>query len=171
MTEKVRVTQEQADAIEYLTTKGFWSQEELIKLQAEKFVWEGPRAKGLNGMPLLTFVDALRIGYEIEPEFKVGDWVVPSGIEKYFNSGYLAATGKPCNLLRKRELGRFLPNRIIHLIQGRWQFMTTNLSKPAIVKCEDCKGLGTRGGSKLIWESCYKCEGTGRVQKDKHEED
>ncbi|WP_200415977.1 hypothetical protein [Virgibacillus salexigens] len=53
--DKVKITQEQADAIKHFK-----------KVYPEKF----------RGMRYQEFYDALINGYEIEPEFKVGDWIV-----------------------------------------------------------------------------------------------
>lgn len=78
MTEKVTITAEQAAALKVLTDTEKWSHESIISVHTSSprgwNTWNG--VDGLNGMPLLTLVDALRIGYEIEPEYKVGEWVV-----------------------------------------------------------------------------------------------
>lgn len=78
MTEKVKLTHKQVDAIEYFKNK--WGDQRIIMLHAEMLLdaEHEPIDQEVNlaGMPLLTLVDALRIGYEVEPEYKVGDWVV-----------------------------------------------------------------------------------------------
>lgn len=69
----------QAEAIEYLRKNPFWCDEEIIKAHIERREdWSSKAigAMGLVQMPLLKLIDALRSGYEIKPEFKVGDWVV-----------------------------------------------------------------------------------------------
>lgn len=82
MTEKVKLTREQANAVKWLTdgSEGSWTQEELIRKHAqEPSGWNGDGdvvdSSVLNGLPLLTLVDALRIGYEAEPKYKVHEWV------------------------------------------------------------------------------------------------
>ncbi|MEK3995660.1 hypothetical protein MKY29_12965 [Psychrobacillus sp. FSL K6-2365] len=76
MTEKVKLTQEQAEAIEYLK-KGKFSDESIIGAHARNpNGWILEANVNLNRMPLLKLVDALRIGYEVEQQFKVGNWVV-----------------------------------------------------------------------------------------------
>ena len=83
MTEKVKLTKLQAEAIEWLMdgAPGSWTQEDLIREHTlDRHGWSGVEdavdISVLNGLPLLTLIDALRIGYEIEKEYKVGDWVV-----------------------------------------------------------------------------------------------
>lgn len=76
MTEKVKITQEQAKAIEWLVTFMKREHSDVITLHAKNDDKWVNGALNLNGMSLLTLVDALRIGYEIEPKYKVGDWVV-----------------------------------------------------------------------------------------------
>lgn len=70
MTEKVKLTKKQAKGIEVMRKK--WDNDEsLIRTHASyPNAWVSGDAKNLNGMPLLTLVDALRIGYEVEPEFE-----------------------------------------------------------------------------------------------------
>lgn len=79
MAEKVKITQEQANALEWLQKiegeEMGWEQGRLIKSHAKDINDWHDEAIALRGMPLLTLVDALRIGYEIEPEYKVGDWI------------------------------------------------------------------------------------------------
>lgn len=56
MNEKVKLTKEQANAIEYF----------------RKTFIENPKTSMSNE----TLIAALNHGYEVEPEFKVGDWVI-----------------------------------------------------------------------------------------------
>ena len=51
MTEKITITQEQADAVDLLL-------------------------KSVTGMRVVNLVRAIKEGYEVEPEYKIGDWVV-----------------------------------------------------------------------------------------------
>lgn len=73
--EKVKITHEQADAIEKI------------------------KSGALMDVPLDNLIKAMIIGYEIEPEFKVGDWVVTKDgyigeieyineVDKWANIGY-----------------------------------------------------------------------------------
>jgi hypothetical protein len=82
MTEKVRITQEQATAIEYLRDTKFHDEGIIASHAKRPMGWEANYTESLNGLPLLTLVDALRIGFEVEEEYKVGDWkkvVLPNG--------------------------------------------------------------------------------------------
>jgi len=42
---------------------------------------------------------------------------------------------------------------------------------PTTLKCVDCKGIGTLGGSLYLTESCSICKGTGMVQREVEEDD
>ena len=78
MTGKVELTRKQADAIEYFKNK--LGDERIIMLHAEMLLdsehEQIDQQENLDGISLLTLVDALRIGYEVEPQYKVGDWIV-----------------------------------------------------------------------------------------------
>jgi|SRR5690625_2485227 len=69
MTEKVKLTQEQADAIELASNK----KGRTIEFHT-KSVWQNDFA-ALNELNTDELVRALYIGYEVELEFEVGDWV------------------------------------------------------------------------------------------------
>lgn len=73
--EKVKVTQEQADAIEkikkYETTPAKYAN---VKTQLEKN-WRSHPYENLNKLEIYEFLDALYIGYEVEPEYKAWDWI------------------------------------------------------------------------------------------------
>lgn len=73
---KVVLTKEQAEAIEKIKkdVKGGITYGN-IEAQLHKR-WTLPTFKSLNTLNIKEFLDALYIGYEVEPEFKVGDWVV-----------------------------------------------------------------------------------------------
>lgn len=99
MTEKVKVTQKQFEALEHRKKQAkYFSSERIIRCHVEcDDDWlEG--FKGLNKMPLIKLIDALRIGYEIEQEYKVGDFVahketgvvkeVTGDLETFFNRHY-----------------------------------------------------------------------------------
>ncbi|WP_421100982.1 hypothetical protein ACOKXV_11445, partial [Sporosarcina psychrophila] len=79
MTEKVKLTQEVADAIDYALNKGRYDHESLILSHAETELQDNPWTqayKPLNEISLLKMVDALRIGFEVEPVFKPGQKVM-----------------------------------------------------------------------------------------------
>lgn len=69
MTEKVKVTAEQARAIGLRIHK-----ESAIRHHVED-TWVGEENRCLNDLTLDEFVRALYIGYEVGPEYKVGDTV------------------------------------------------------------------------------------------------
>src|SRR5690625_4019673 len=71
--EKVKLTQEQADAIERLLEKG--SRDEILDTHFNIDSWQYPENRCLNGMEASHLARALYIGYEVEPKFKVRDWV------------------------------------------------------------------------------------------------
>src|SRR5690606_29085439 len=80
--EKVKVTREQAEAIEYLKKLLSDTSERKRNLQLIKekldhdYHWESPNFKAANEIPDDIFIAALHYGYEVEPKFEVGDWVV-----------------------------------------------------------------------------------------------
>lgn len=83
MSEKVFITANQAEALDWLTNDkpGSWTHEELIKEHAkDPNGWSGDDnlvdLSVLNGLPLLTIIDALRVGYDVKKEYKVGDFVL-----------------------------------------------------------------------------------------------
>ncbi|WP_102706991.1 hypothetical protein [Terribacillus saccharophilus] len=87
--EKVKVTREQADAIDFAINGPsdllyHNNPDELLSGCAKD--WEfGGQLEALNSMSIVTIAKALYIGYEIEG-FKVGDWVViTTGVNKDFN--------------------------------------------------------------------------------------
>src|SRR5699024_11077859 len=69
--EKVKVTRVQADAIEYC--KAEFGKDKTINTHA-KGTWAYD-CKPLNDLEFSELARALYIGYEVEPEFKAGDWV------------------------------------------------------------------------------------------------
>lgn len=71
---KVKVTKEQAEEIEF--AQGYHLEEYVIKAHTGATTWElVGKFKGLNKLVLDKLIRALYIGYEVEPDFKVGDWV------------------------------------------------------------------------------------------------
>src|SRR5690625_1693434 len=71
--EKVKLTQKQADAIESLLKKG--SRDEILDTHFNIDSWQYSENRCLNGMEASHLARALYIGYEVEPKFKVRDWV------------------------------------------------------------------------------------------------
>ena len=72
MSEKIKVTQKQADAIEEYKRcqRSNHYQESVNKQRYNLYL-----AKCLLDLTSSEFMDALYIGYEVEPVFEVGDWV------------------------------------------------------------------------------------------------
>ncbi|WP_199425797.1 hypothetical protein [Thermaerobacillus caldiproteolyticus] len=72
--EKVKLTPQQAESLEYL--KRNFRLKEIVILHVQKYGcdWVG-KGEGINGLDVDTLIKALYIGYEIEEPFKVGDWV------------------------------------------------------------------------------------------------
>lgn len=69
--EKVKITPKQANAI-----KRWVNKEQLIIAKASGLL-EHSIDESIAELTMEQLVKALYIGYEVEPEFKVGDWVVP----------------------------------------------------------------------------------------------
>lgn len=82
MTEKVKLTKEQADGIEDLKKKNFSDESIIAAHIREPNGWQLDENVALNRMPLLKLVDALRIGYEVEPLYKPGDKVMVLWLNK-----------------------------------------------------------------------------------------
>lgn len=73
MSDKVKLTKEQAIVIgEHLDNSG--SKEDAVEQHIRG--WSFKDTKCLNELTLDEFIHALYIGYEVELEYKVGDWVV-----------------------------------------------------------------------------------------------
>lgn len=70
---KAKITQEQANAIRDL--KEGCTDTYLIRKKYRDPGWFAGRHKPIVNMNELKFIDALRIGYEVEPEFEVDQWV------------------------------------------------------------------------------------------------
>ena len=94
---KVRLTQEQADAIEGIKEY----QRKLLNSGEHRIMEE---FKDLRSLTTDEFMDALYIGYEVEPEFKVGDWIIDefSGSMTIIeNAGYANDLNNDSNNIRK----------------------------------------------------------------------
>src|SRR5690625_6736521 len=76
---KVKLTQEQADVVE--DALGFSGTrerlvEEFIKYRLLNDVWTAECLQVLNEFTTEKLIKTLYIGYEVEPEYSVGDWIV-----------------------------------------------------------------------------------------------
>lgn len=72
--EKVKITQEQADAIESIR-EGNGLTEANIRKQLDGDWWDISARCDLNKLSIEEFLNAYYVGYEVEEEFKVGDWI------------------------------------------------------------------------------------------------
>jgi hypothetical protein len=73
MSEKVVITKEQAEAIENLEPET--PKSSIVKAHLNhKGMW-GSDMSPLNALHADKLIQALYIGYEVEPEFNVGDWI------------------------------------------------------------------------------------------------
>lgn len=107
MIEKVKLTQEQADAIKtwLLGRGGDEAKTELLNVHAKNNtnncdcynVWGGVY-KSLNHLDSSDMARALLIGYEVEETFKVGDWV------RYWRTDCSAIIGKIEVIAEKERL-------------------------------------------------------------------
>src|SRR5690625_729054 len=90
--EKVKLTQKQADAIEDLL-KQYGDREILIHEYLYLTGEINNNIEVIKRMNYDTFFGALYVGYEVEPEFKVGDWVFidygEAGTEIGFIKGWI----------------------------------------------------------------------------------
>ena len=86
MMEKVKLTQKQADAIERLVKdKG-----RVLKHHMTKDAWICSPLEALSDLSFDELAKALYIGYEVEEEFKVGDWVAPMEHDSKLPDGMIA---------------------------------------------------------------------------------
>ncbi len=69
---KVKITQEQADALEAVRDREK-VRSMIIRWHTGRGRWVGDE-ESLNELELDDLIRALYIGYEVEPEFEVGDW-------------------------------------------------------------------------------------------------
>lgn len=138
MTEKVKITQEQADAINWILSAQ--SIDELIVAHARNNGGYVRRAKALKGMSAIKLTKALRVGYEIEPKYKVGDWVANLDGSDFYPIGNV----KVVEVLKVKEsYGAFYAR---HGEDGRWESPFSNLRHaiPEEIKAEK---------ERLLWKS------------------
>lgn len=128
--EKVKITQEQADAIERWVDK-----DQLLIARATGLLNHG-EDESIAELEINTLAKAIYIGYEVEPEFKVGEWVVLEDgyigeiefineVEGWANIGYskdtkergvcLAATYDLIDIVRHAT-----PSEIVEEKERRW---------------------------------------------------
>lgn len=130
--EKVKLTQAQANAIDELRNRKAWDDEKIIGVHANApNNWY--RLSALNGLPLLTLVDALRIGYEFEPEYKVGDWVARLDGNTFYPKGAVRAV----EILSVEE-GHCGSERVMHGENMEWGTPVTHIrhATPEEIKVE-----------------------------------
>ncbi|RFA36207.1 hypothetical protein CAI16_05285 [Virgibacillus dokdonensis] len=83
--EKVKVTQDQADALERTGDKGD------VLATHIKYGWVHHDNECLNSLSIDEMARALYVGYEVIPSFKAGDWIV------HEQSGYIGIITKITN--------------------------------------------------------------------------
>ena len=93
--EKVKLTREQANAIEWaLQKENEYSPDRLLRLRSSDNANFHNELYPLNDIDIAVLARALYIGYEVEPEFKVGDWVVRTSDEGlYFEKNKIFRAG------------------------------------------------------------------------------
>lgn len=109
MMDKIKITQEQANIIESLEEiqKPFY-----VSWKAKGILYTGV----LEDLPLDELIRALYIGYEVEEEFKFGDWVrLNNGDLFKITSGNLASEYSKSNAIRHAT-----PEEIAEEKQRRW---------------------------------------------------
>lgn len=133
---KVILTQRQAGAIEQLLKEHERNKDEIIDIHCnEDFEW-GERYASVEELKPSQLARALYIGYEVEPEFKVGDWVVTKSgyigeiefinkVEGWVNIGDINDTKERGVCLAKtfnlNEIERHLtPSEIAEEKERRW---------------------------------------------------
>lgn len=93
--EKVKVTQEQAESIERHKEEITKRHEQLKDNPMYVDEW----AKPLLKMSTNDYVNAIHVGYEVVPDYKIGDYVVVHGYAKEYNGKVLEIT----NIIKERE--------------------------------------------------------------------
>lgn len=76
MTDKVMVTQDQADAIDDLLNDSLlWDADQILERHTNGSMWFERNNRCLNGLSVPEMAKALYVGYEVEPEYKEKDWI------------------------------------------------------------------------------------------------
>src|SRR5690606_32776822 len=122
--EKVKVTREQAKAIEcalYDVDEYKGNPDKLLRHASMSNVNFRNELHPIDTIDIVTLAKALYIGYEVEPEFKVGDWVVNT------SNGYirLVENEREANFLnndyiKRHELRHATPEEIAVEKERRW---------------------------------------------------
>ncbi len=125
MSGKVKITQEQADAIEKEST----CTEIVILVKCHIKGWEYGNNKCLNELSLDKFLRALYIGYEVEPEINDGDYLshiytydigeVNGGVV-HWNSGFENDVEYINKLMISGEIRHATPEEIAKEKERRW---------------------------------------------------
>lgn len=97
MTEKVKITQEQADAIKGHTEN--WSESSLVIRHNNRTIFEG--YESLYKLDVDTLIRALYIGYEIEPRYEMDDFV------RYWKTDCVTAIGMITHIDYEKGLVQF----------------------------------------------------------------
>lgn len=119
--EKVKVTQEQADAIDLFTFTG--NTLEGFSRKRKSF---SNAFKSIKELTVDEMAKALFIGYEVEPEFKVGDWVsYDNGIAGWMTKVVVQIEGSylhltPTGMLLKKFARHATAEEIAKEKQHRW---------------------------------------------------
>ena len=126
--EKVKLTQEQASAIN--DCRNIVGDEMLIEMQVYRrnSPWRN-KWNAINELNLMTLVDALRIGYEVESEFKSGDYVVNDigtiGLIESVNGDHLKGVwirdfDIPMNCTSNKIARHATPEEVEEVKERRW---------------------------------------------------
>ena len=120
MSEKVVLTQEQAEAIERLVSihESDTEKAEIHRiLIGEKLScgWRADHLRAANTIDDLVFIDALRIGYEVEkPKFQVGDKVTWDGLEEVLVIGKIYSVDRKLSCSFEESAGCCLLDGLRH---------------------------------------------------------
>ena len=124
MSELIKLTQEQAEAIEKWVSK-----EDLIKSKLVGLLEHG-KDEPVAELTLETLVKALYIGYEVEETFEVGDWVVynhDNTVWEVIGELYggkvhydITRNGKHKGSVHKDHIRLATPSEIVEEKQRRW---------------------------------------------------
>jgi len=123
MSEKVRLTKEQAKAVEVFKDNNLTLKDYAYENLSEEL--DPIQILGIDKM-----ARALYVGYEIEPEFRVGDWVVRTvDLEEHYKSGVVFKIAKVDNgvlyddresVLLESTIRHATPEEIEEEKQRRW---------------------------------------------------
>lgn len=135
---KVKITQEQAEELKQLIFDD-WNKEEIIYLTRVGHWREGTPLHGLSADDVAM---AYFVGYEVEPNFKVGDWVVITSVN---NTGKISKITNT-NALKDYPIGLDWDNE--NEVLG---YDDIRHAAPEEVATEKTRGWWDRSGRK-VWE-------------------